>query len=56
MPKNVTLQQMDAFGPLSDHLLGRYDVVHVQLFCTVVRGDDASVLVANFTKMLSKWE
>ena len=54
LPENITFQQLDALKPLPDPLLGQYDVVHVRLFCTIVRGDDASPLVANLTKMLSK--
>ena len=50
----MTLQQLDAFAPIPDHLIGRYDVVHLRLFCTIVREDDAAPLVANLTKMLSK--
>ena len=48
------MQQLDAFAPIPDHLKGRYDVVHVRLFCTIIRKDDASPLVANLTTMLSK--
>lgn len=54
LPKNVSLQELDTFAPLPDHLIEKYDVVHVRLFYTIVRGNDASPLVSNLVRMLSK--
>ena len=54
LPSNISFQKLDAFAPVPEHLIGVYDVVHIRLFNTIVRGDDASPLISNMIKMLSK--
>lgn len=54
LPARVTLQELNALGPMPKELLGRYDVVHVGLVVLLVPGGDPSVLVNNLLSLLSK--
>ena len=53
LPGNVSLRVWDAFGDLPEEMRGRFDVVHVRAFCTVVKNGDPSVLIKNLMAILS---
>ncbi|KAL2845822.1 hypothetical protein BJX68DRAFT_269020 [Aspergillus pseudodeflectus] len=44
LPANVCLHEWDVFTDLPEHLIGRYDVVHVRLLVFVVKGDPTGIL------------
>ncbi|KAI9755040.1 MAG: hypothetical protein M4579_004443 [Chaenotheca gracillima] len=52
LPKNVTLNTLDAFGEIPAELVGKYDVVHIQAFIIIVKGDRPEPLIENLFKML----
>lgn len=54
LPDNVTLDLFDAFGDVPEHLVGRYDIVHIRTFAVIVRNNDPGSLLRNLIKMLSK--
>ena len=45
---------MDALGPVPEHLVGYYDVVHVARIGLHVQHENPKPLIQNFMKMLSK--
>ena len=49
----MTLDTFDLHQPLPEHLKGKYDLVHVRLFLTVVKKDDPSPLLERLMAMLS---
>ncbi|KAJ0424604.1 hypothetical protein BJY00DRAFT_309029 [Aspergillus carlsbadensis] len=51
LPANVSLHEWDVFTELPEHLIGRYDVVHVRLLVFVVKGDPTPIL-RNLVRML----
>lgn len=53
LPKNVNLTKLDAFAPIPEYLIVKYDIVHVGLFVTVVEEDDPLPLLDNLLCMLS---
>ena len=54
LPPNVSLDLFDALGNVPEHLIGRYDVVHIRTFAAIVRDNDPTRLLENLIKMLSK--
>ncbi|MCJ1377203.1 hypothetical protein MMC17_000295 [Xylographa soralifera] len=50
--KNISLQVHNAFEDFPEHLHGTYDVVHVQMFLTIVKDDDPEPLIRNFMNLL----
>ena len=54
LPSNVSLHLFDAFENVPEHLVGRYDIVHLRAFAIVVRNNDPTVVLGNLIKMLSK--
>ncbi|KAL9088349.1 MAG: hypothetical protein Q9165_006274 [Trypethelium subeluteriae] len=44
LPHNVKINHWDIFNKPPDHLIGRYDVVHVRLLVLVITNDAGSVL------------
>ena len=55
LPPKVSLHLFDAFENVSEHLVGRYDIVHLRTFAIVVRNNDPTKVLKNLIKMLSKW-
>ena len=53
LPHNVSLGLLDAFGDVSPQLVGKYDVVHLRMWCCVVRGNDPSRLIRHAVTLLS---
>ena len=54
LPANVSLDVLDALGEVPEHLVGRYDIVHLRAFVVVVRNNNPARLLSNLIKMLSK--
>ncbi len=54
LPANVSLDVVDAFAAVPEHLVGKYDVVHIRAFVVIVRNNDPMRLLSNLIKMLSK--
>ena len=45
---------LDVHEPIPVGLRGKYDVVHVRLFLTVVKNDDPGPILENMLRMLSQ--
>ena len=54
LPHNVSLDLFDVFEGIPEHLVGRYDVVHIRTFAVIVRDNDPGPLLRNLLKMLSE--
>ena len=54
LPPNVSLIHLDAFRDVPEHLVGRYDIVHLRTFAIVVRNNDPTAVLRNLIKMLSR--
>jgi hypothetical protein len=52
---NITLSKLDAFAPIPEELLEKYDIIHCRLFVCVVPNGDPTALINNVAKMLSQW-
>ena len=54
LPPNVRLSTADAFAPVPEDLVGRYDVVHLRMMVLVVRAAaDLDGLLGNLVRLLS---
>ena len=51
-PTNLSLQLLDVLGHLPADSIGASDVVHVRVFCSVVKEGYSSVLLKNVVAML----
>ncbi|KAL3448774.1 hypothetical protein BJX65DRAFT_306779 [Aspergillus insuetus] len=51
LPANASLHKWDVFTELPEHLIGRYDIIHVRLLVFVVKGDPTGIL-RSLVKML----
>ncbi|CAG8956363.1 hypothetical protein HYFRA_00003745 [Hymenoscyphus fraxineus] len=52
LPSNVTLETSDAFQPVPDHMIGKYDIVHVGRINMFVRFENPGPVLQNFIQML----
>ncbi|TRX93371.1 hypothetical protein FHL15_005646 [Xylaria flabelliformis] len=52
LPSNVSVHQVDCLGPLPEHLIGQYDIVHIQLFHLAVHNNDPAPIIENLIKLL----
>ncbi|KAL2840177.1 S-adenosyl-L-methionine-dependent methyltransferase [Aspergillus pseudoustus] len=52
LPSNLKLGVMDSFGDVPADLVGKYDVVHLRLWCCVVTGGDPSRLIRSAMGLL----
>jgi hypothetical protein len=52
---NIRFGVMDSFGDVPEELVGKYDVVHLRLWCCVVTGGDPSRLIQGAMRLLSKF-
>ena len=55
LPRNVSLQALDASKEPPEHLLGKYDIVHLRLFLIVVDGNDPKPFLNHCVKLLSMY-
>ena len=53
-PQNVRLGTLDALGPIPEHLIGAYDIVHVGLFVMMIRNENPVPFLENVKLLLSK--
>lgn len=54
LPLNVSVHNVDCLAPLPPHLLGTYDIVHVQLFHLAVHNNDPGPIIQNLVRLLSE--
>ncbi|EAW12306.1 class I SAM-dependent methyltransferase [Aspergillus clavatus NRRL 1] len=52
LPNNVTLSALDILGPVPEHLVGKYDVIHLRLLILVVENSDPTSIIQNVHRML----
>lgn len=52
LPSNVAVHNVDCVKPLPEHLIGQYDIVHVQLFHLAVHNNDPKPIVQNLISLL----
>ncbi|MCJ1407332.1 hypothetical protein MMC19_001403 [Ptychographa xylographoides] len=52
LPHNISVHEHDAFQAFPEHLRGTYDVVHVQMFLTIVKNGNPAPLIKNFMTLL----
>jgi len=55
LPKNIRLIAHNVFVPFPEAMLGKYDIVHVQLFATVIKDNDPASVVKNLMSLLSEF-
>ncbi len=57
LPTSVHLEILNAIDAISEHLIGRYDVVHVRFLCLVVFNSNLLLLrtLTNCLKLLSEF-
>lgn len=53
LPDNVTLIAHDVYQPFPNHMLGIYDLVHVQNWLCIWRNETSDSLITNLTALLS---
>ena len=54
LPANLSLKTLDVHKPVPEELKGKYDIVHVRLFLTVVKNDNPLPILENLMEMLSQ--
>lgn len=54
LPSNVSVHTVDCLAPLPQHLLEKYDIVHVQLFHLAVHNNDPGPIIQNLLGLLSE--
>lgn len=55
LPDNVNIYDFDAFADLPEHLIGKYDILHIRLFLLIVQNNDPMPLLKTFIQMLSAY-
>ena len=51
-PENVSFAELDILKPVSEHLIGAYDVVNIRHFICVVAGNDPLTILSPLLKLL----
>lgn len=52
LPRNVSVHNVDCLAPLPEHFLGKYDIVHIQLFHLAVHNNDPAPIIQNLLQLL----
>ncbi|KAI8633184.1 S-adenosyl-L-methionine-dependent methyltransferase [Xylariaceae sp. FL1651] len=52
LPSNVSIYNLDCCVPFPDHLIGKYDIVHVQLFRLAFDGANSAAVITNLISLL----
>lgn len=52
LPSNVSFGTLDIFKPIPENLIGKYDVVHVQLLLCVVQDHELQSVIRRLSKLL----
>ena len=55
MSKNITWIHHDAFAQPPQELEGKYDIIHIKLFITLIRDGNPRPVLQNMLKMLSAY-
>ena len=55
-PSNIFRHTVDVTAEPPSHLLEKYDVIHVQMFYTIVKDGNPAPILRNLIKMLSKFD
>ena len=53
LPESIHVIVHDVFQPFPEHMLGKYDLVHVQNFLCIWRSDKSETLLQNLVSLLS---
>ncbi|PIA91425.1 hypothetical protein CB0940_09965 [Cercospora beticola] len=51
-PSNITFGELDIFAPLTEQIVGRFDVVNIRHFICVVQSGDPTKLITALVKLL----
>jgi len=54
LPDNVEMQQWNMFEDVPETMIGRFDLVHIRLVGVVIQDNNASPVIKNLVKMLSR--
>ncbi|KAJ5493302.1 hypothetical protein N7539_002048 [Penicillium diatomitis] len=52
LPERLHLHHWDLFTPVPDHMVGKYDVVHLRLLILVVQNSDPTPVIQNVARLL----
>lgn len=55
LPKSINLIRHDVYQPFPDHMLGIYDLVHVQNWLCIWRDETSEGLIRNLLALLSEY-
>ena len=53
LPENIHVIVHDVFQPFPEHMIGQYDLVHVQNFLCIWRSNKSEMLLQNLVSLLS---
>ena len=53
LPESIRIIEHDVFQPFPEHMVGKYDLVHVQNFLCIWRSDKSKALLQNLVSLLS---
>ena len=53
VPENINFIKHDAFLPFPEHMVAKYDLLHVQNFLCIWRDNKSEVLLRNLVSLLS---
>ncbi|KAL6892006.1 S-adenosyl-L-methionine-dependent methyltransferase [Trichoderma evansii] len=51
-PDNMNFRALDAFSQVPDDLMGKYDIVHLRLWCCIVKDSNTAALIQHATELL----
>ena len=54
LPKQISLLAHDVYQPFPSHMLGSFDLVHVQNWLCIWRDETSDSLISNLISLLSK--
>jgi SAM-dependent methyltransferase len=52
LPQTLTLHNWNLFDPVPDHLVGKYDIIHLRLLILVVQNSDPVPVIRNVSRLL----
>lgn len=55
LPSNVNFRKFDLLGDVPEHLVERYDIVHVQFVMIFVMDSNVDAVIMRLLRMLSKY-
>ncbi|KAH8129495.1 hypothetical protein ACSS6W_009978 [Trichoderma asperelloides] len=51
-PDNMKFRTLDAFSQVPEELIGKYDIVHLRLWCCIVKDCNTAALIQHATRLL----